>query len=256
MVQPDAAELRRPFLTDPAAAAVLSDFDGTLSGIVDDPAQAAPAPGALEALRRLVRVFGVVGVISGRPVSFLVRQLGSVEGIRLAGLYGLEQAVGDRTESHPGALPWMDALEAAAADAEASAPRGVRVERKGLAVTLHVRTAPENGGWIEEFARHQAAERGLHAHPGRLSVELRPPIGVDKGTVVEQMAGGRRAVCYCGDDVGDLPAFAALGRLRAQGVATLGVAAMSDESPAQLALAADVTVNGPPGVVSFLSTLL
>jgi len=31
---------------------------------------------------------------------------------------------------------------------------------------------------------------------------------------------------------------------------------MSDESPAQLARAADVTVNGPPGVVSFLSTLL
>ena len=129
------------------------------------------------------------------------------------------------------------------------------MEHKGLAVTLHVRTAPANAAWIEDFARRQAATRGLRAHPGRLSIELRPPIGVDKGTVVEEMAGGSRAVCYCGDDVGDLPAFAALARLRAQGIATLGVAAMSDESPLELANAADVTVDGPPGVVAFLSTL-
>jgi trehalose 6-phosphate phosphatase len=257
MGHPDAAaDPRRPFMSDRATAAVLTDFDGTLAGIVDDPSQAAPVPGALETLRLLVGEFGMVGVISGRPVSFLVTQLGSIEGIHLAGLYGLEQAVGDRIESHPLALPWMSALEAAANDAESAAPAGVRVERKGLAVTLHVRTAPHNAAWIEAFARHQAETRGLHAHPGRLSVELRPPIGVDKGTVVEEMARNRRAVCYCGDDVGDLPAFAALARLRTQGVATLGVAAMSDESPDDLAAAADVCVDGPSGVVSFLSTLL
>jgi trehalose 6-phosphate phosphatase len=182
--------------------------------------------------------------------------LGEIPGIHLAGLYGLEQAVGDRIDTRQEALPWLDALEAAARDAESTAPPGVGVERKGLAVTLHVRTVPQHGPWIQRFAQRQATSRGLRTHPGRLSVELRPPVPIDKGTMVEQLSASSRAVCYCGDDIGDLPAFLVLQRMRTQGIATLAVAAMSDESPPELAGVADVTVDGPPGVVAFLKGLV
>lgn len=244
-----------PFLEGPDRAAVLTDFDGTLSAIIDDPAAAVPVPGALDALRALTDRVGLVAVVSGRPVRFLVDQLGSVDGLHLAGLYGLERAVGSEVETHPEAERWVGALTAAADAAEAAAPLGVRVERKRFAVTLHVRTAPRHAGWIERFAADQAAARNLVAHPGRQSVELRPPLAVDKGTVVAELTDGYDAVAYCGDDRGDLPAYAALERLRARGAATLAVAARSDESPPELLAAADVVVDGPGGVVEMLRRL-
>ena len=252
----EAEGLLRPFLEEPGAAAVLTDFDGTLSAIVDDPGRAGPVPGALEVLGRLAERYGLVGVVSGRPVSYLMERLGEVEQLVLVGLYGLERAVGDRIETLPGAEAWAGVVAAAASDAEATAPPGVGVERKGLTVTLHVRTAPQHTAWIEQFGRQQAESRGLESHPGRLSIELRPPVPVDKGTVVAQLAAGYRAVCYCGDDRGDLPAFAALARLRAGGVATLALAAASEESPPELMAAADLAVDGPGGVVALLRRLV
>jgi trehalose 6-phosphate phosphatase len=64
------------------------------------------------------------------------------------------------------------------------------------------------------------------------------------------------AVMFVGDDTVDLPAFDALDELSEQGVATLRVAVRSDESPPELLERADVVVDGPPGVLDFLSRLL
>ena len=102
---------------------------------------------------------------------------------------------------------------AAAVDrARAEAPAGVYVEPKGLTVTLHWRNAPETGPWAHAFAAREEAGRGLRVYPGRMSLELRPPLDVDKGTVVRSLAEGMRAVAVFGDDLGDLPAFEAAGR--------------------------------------------
>ena len=54
---------------------------------------------------------------------------------------------------------------------------------------------------------------GLVAHAARRSVELRPPVSADKGTVVRTLTAGRPSACFLGDDAGDLPAFAELDRL-------------------------------------------
>ena len=49
---------------------------------------------------------------------------------------------------------------------------------------------------------------------GRMAVELRPPVPVDKGTTVAELVdAARRSPVFAGDDAGDLPAFAALARL-------------------------------------------
>jgi trehalose 6-phosphate phosphatase len=89
-----------------------------------------------------------------------------------------------------------------------------------------------------------------------MSIELHPPVAVDKGSIVEARAAGRAAALYAGDDAGDLPAFAALDRLSERGVASLKVAVRTpDASPAMLA-AADLQVDGPVGAVELLRQLI
>jgi trehalose 6-phosphate phosphatase len=86
-------------------------------------------------------------------------------------------------------------------------------------------------------------------------LELRPP-GTDKGTALRELAGERaaRSVLFCGDDLGDLTAFAAIRGLRADGIPGCAVASESAETPA-VAAAADVVVDGPPGIAAFLAAL-
>jgi trehalose 6-phosphate phosphatase len=188
-----------------------------------------------------------VAVISGRPLSYLVHHLAGAGRTELVGVYGLDRSSGD---SSPGTELWRPRIEAAAADAEHHAPDGVVVERKGLAVTLHYRHAPDHRGWVEQFAGGQP---DLVAHPGKMSVELRPPVPTDKGTVVGELSRGLEAVCFIGDDRGDLPAFEALARMTDRD--TLAVAVDGPETPPELKDRADLVVNGPPGVVEFLKGL-
>ncbi len=245
-----------PWTSDPGRAAIMTDFDGTLAPIVDDPERAIPDAGAVPVLRRLAARYATVAVVSGRPVRYLAERLAGVDGLVLAGLYGLERQQDGVVAEAAGAPAWRDAIAAIADRAEREAPPGVGVERKGLAVTLHVRTAPQHQAWIERFGADQAAAAGLVAHGGRMSVEVRPPVRIDKGTVVAELAAGAHAVCYFGDDVGDLPAFDALRRLRAeQGITTLGVAVRSPEMPDAMLAATDATVDGPAAVVGVLEAL-
>jgi trehalose 6-phosphate phosphatase len=206
------------FRACPERAAVLTDFDGTLSEIVEDWTAAAPLPGVRAILDDLARRYAVVGVISGRPVSFLHQHLG--DEVRLSGLYGLE--VMHRGERIPveGAEEWRTAIDEAHDDARTHF--GDLVEHKGLSLTIHFRT---------------------------------PPVHVDKGSVVELAAEGLEAACFLGDDVGDLPAFAALERLAERGMHTVKVAVATAEAPPAVLARADVVVDGPEGALEVLRSL-
>ena len=99
-------------------------------------------------------------------------------------------------------------------------------------------------------------------YDGRTERELRPPLQVDKGTVVRSLAaehaGQLRAVAVFGDDIGDLPAFDAVGELRASDgspLAAVRVAAVDAESPPEVAARADLTVDGATGAVELLRAL-
>lgn len=230
------------------------DFDGTLSPIVEDPDEARPLTGATDALKDLVRRYQVVGVLSGRPLTFLAPLM--PEGIVVAGLYGLEALGADGMHrDHPNAGAWREAVEDVARCSAGLGPAGMLVESKGLSLTLHYRSHPELEDEVRKWAISQAARSGLVVRSARMSVELHPPIDSDKGTALESLAHELEAVCYVGDDVGDLPAFDALDRLAGRGVHTLRVAVSSDESPQDLLDRADLVVDGPPGVLSFLRDL-
>jgi trehalose 6-phosphate phosphatase len=247
-----AADVLDALRAAPRAAAVCSDFDGTLATIVDDPAAARPAPGAVEALAALVDRYAVVGVLSGRPVEFLVEHL--PPGLELRGLYGLESVSGGVRADHPDAVPWRAVVGGVVDEARDRLPLHL-VEAKGLSLTLHYRTDPGREQAVLAFAQEAAARTGLALRRARRSVELHPPVDVDKGTVLTELAGGLAAACFIGDDAGDLAAFDALDRLAGAGTATARVAVRSAEAPAGLLERADVVVDGPAGAVALLRSL-
>lgn len=250
----DLPSLLEPMLANPRRAGFLLDFDGTLAPIVDDPAAATLLEGMTEVLTDLVSRFKVVAVLSGRPVDFLEPLLPS--GVVLCGLYGLEVAQGGTRAHHPQAGAWREVIDDVATQSRARGPSGMQVEPKGPSLTLHYRTRPELADEVRELAERQAARSGLRVRPGRMSVELHPPIESDKGTAVDQVARRLRAVCFLGDDVGDLPAFDALDRLAERGASVLKVAVRSDESPPELLARADLCVDGPDGVLELLREVL
>jgi trehalose 6-phosphate phosphatase len=245
-----------PFVEAPERSVVVVDFDGTLAPIVDDPALARPLPDAVGALGRLTRRLRRVAVVSGRPVDFLRRHLPD-PGPDIFGQYGLERLEAGRVVILPAAREWMPAVAEAARRAEAALP-GLHVERKGgVAVTLHWRRSPALESDALGLGRQLATELGLTAQPGRLALELRPPLPVDKGTVAEELADGAHAALVAGDDHGDLPFFDALDRLIAAGRLERGlrVAVASPEAPPALLERADHQVDGPSGLLALLEQL-
>jgi trehalose 6-phosphate phosphatase len=177
------------------------------------------------------------------------------DSIVVAGLYGLERIEAGERVDHPLAGAWREAIDDVVSVSAARGPEGMRVESKGLSITLHYRGAPELADEVRAWADEQAARSGLVSREARMSVELHPPIDADKGTALLELASGLKAVCYIGDDVGDIPAFDALDALATAGVAVARVVVRSDEVMPELVERADLVLDGPGDAVALLEHL-
>jgi trehalose 6-phosphate phosphatase len=238
-----------PLAADPAGTAVLLDFDGTLSEIVERPELAGPVEGAREAVAAAAVAFGLVAVVSGRPTKDVSRLLG-VDGIRYLGMYGME-------EREDAEVP--DAV-LAGARAAADAVEGARVEDKGSSVAVHYRQAADPEVAREALLRDLgpvAEAAGFEPIEGKMVVELVPRGRPRKGGAVRRLLeeSGTRSALYAGDDRADLEAFEELLRFRVGGGHAVRVAVVGPETPGDLTAAADLTVDGPAGFAALLRDL-
>lgn len=222
------------------------DFDGVLAPIVDDPATSALLPGTEETLDVISSHLGLVGLLSGRPVTFLRERIRS-DAVVLMGSYGVETWTAAGVEVLPAVAAW----EATVAEAERelrhgfAATDGIHVETKGFSVAVHWRRAQDREAarrLVEEATAGVAARTGLRREPGKLVEELRAPVDEDKGTGLIRAitAAGIDAVAYAGDDRGDLPAFAAA---RARGGDALVV--RGDDIAPEVVAVGGVMFDGP-----------
>lgn len=255
-------------LSQPGRAIVVLDFDGTLAPIVPDPEQARAHPETLPALSALAPRLASVAVLTGRPADIAVRLGGfagapGLEHLVVLGHYGTERwdaLTGTVTAPppHPGVAAVRAELPGLLEESGAS--QGTWIEEKGRAVAVHTRRAADPQAAFEalrEPLADLATRHGLIVEPGRLVLELRPP-GMDKGVALEEYVRetGAASVLYAGDDLGDLPAYAAVEKLRQNGVPGLLVCSgNSSEQVTELAERADLVVDGPAGVVHLLHTL-
>jgi trehalose 6-phosphate phosphatase len=221
---------------------VVTDFDGTLSPIVQDPLGAVIEPLARSALRRLAKLSEsrpdrvAVVVLSGRTSVDVAGRV-RVGGVRYLGNHGLEAGRLRRrgrpatlaVQADPTLLPWVPST-ASLADAvaeELGRPDWLFVELKGPSVAFHFRQAPDVDQARERVLMAiDAAEAatgpnqlGMTRLEGRRIVELRPVGAGGKGAAVERLIERERpgAVLMLGDDRSDAEGFRVIVEARRRG---------------------------------------
>jgi trehalose 6-phosphate phosphatase len=242
-------------------AGVFLDIDGTLAPIQLDPSTVTITPRMRDAIATLSRSVTVVA-LSGRNAQ-MARAIVGVDGITYVGNHGAQWLQDGVERVVPEAEPYVAKAQriADAAEAQLGGINGVIVEHKGPSVSLHYRAT------VDQAAAALAIDRFLDATPGvdafvrlagKMLVDLRPAIEVDKGTALSSVVASEdlSSVLVLGDDTTDVDAFLALRRLRDAGrVAGLAVAVRSEGTPAAVLEAADYTLASTEAVEHFLTWL-
>jgi len=218
------------FSTDCRAAShilFLSDYDGTLTPIVDRPRDAVLSPAVRDMLSSLARKSDFsVGIISGRSLAEL-KYMTAIEGIYYAGNHGLEiegpalDYISPDAEYAKAMIKDLAGQLAAALENIA----GVIVEDKGLGLSVHYRLVKEEEqddvAVIFKRVISPLADAGkIKTTSGKKVFEVRPPIDWHKGKAVESIRREIKSLLkldgvltiYMGDDTTDEDAFNVLHR--------------------------------------------
>ena len=248
-------------LVEPRRSGLFLDYDGTLAEIVDNPAAARPLEGVVETLRGLAGKLGLVAVVSGRSAAQLLEWLGP--DVEIWGLYGAQRTERGSVVLSEDVAAYEGVMREVVAEARAAVGaldlEGVLVEDKTVMVGLHHRAAtdPGAGSALERIARDLAQRHHLTIGAFHMAYELRPPVELSKASVLLKRARDMelRAAAFAGDDVVDLPAFDALDDLARDGLHAIRIAVTSPDTPTALVERADVTVDGPRGMLEVLRRL-
>ena len=216
-----------------------------------DPATPGPNTRWIESLSPWPEEFGL------ERMQALSRELGDPQktypAVHVVGLDAVEYVGVHGLEDDPEARAFAPQLEAFA---ERIAWPWTVENKGGVTLSFHYREAgDEEGPRHAEEVAHAAEDAGLVPHRGRKVLEVRPPVGADKGTAVRRLLDGRpitRAL-YAGDDTTDLDAFRGLDDAGLD--VALKVSVGSPEMNPALLTRADIVVEGPGELLAFLRTL-
>jgi trehalose 6-phosphate phosphatase len=243
---------------------LLTDIDGTLSTIAPTPDVATLYPGIKELLIQYVQHCKIVAAITGRVSSDAYRMVG-IPGIIYIGNHGLEQ-LNTRVAPPiatvvPQSLSSQRAIEEALDNAERElSPQfpGMLVEHKGISGSIHYRLVANPGEArvaIVNFLQPLAQHDKFRIMDGKMVVELRPSIHVNKGTAVSSIVSeyNLKGALYLGDDTTDIDAFQQIhtldGKRECLGIA---VSVLHPEAPDILRSESDISLPSIAYVPSFL----
>jgi trehalose 6-phosphate phosphatase len=244
------------------SALVALDFDGTLAPIAPHPDDARPVAGVRQVLRDVRATGAALAIVTGRSAASLLRISGfdAVPGIVIYGLHGVERWENGQLRA-PATPAGIAELRVLLPKIVASAARdtAVWIEDKELSLVVHTRLTAEPDRLVELLrapVTEAVTAAGLEVRPGREVLEICIP-GTDKGTAIRELIGDETAaVCYAGDDVGDLPAVREVNAWAARTGRPKLAVAISSPGTGPLAGLADVTVPDPPSLLSLLRQLI
>lgn len=196
---------------------VASDFDGTLSPLVEHAGDAAILPAAAEAVKGLLALHPRVRLafLSGRSVSDLTKRLGTLsDHVILSGNHGLELRGGGLDWDHPVCTAVRPLLESLMMDLRSRTEGipGVELEDKGASLTVHYRRADAREVTaLREILTEIEVPPSIRVHQGKMIVEFRPGVSWNKGRAIRRIMNhldtNDESVVYLGDDVTDEDVF-------------------------------------------------
>jgi trehalose 6-phosphate phosphatase len=239
---------------------LITDVDGTISRLVDEPDAATIVSRSREALARLQAQLPLVAVVSGRAAADVAERVG-LPGLVYVGNHGLERWENGRLSPLVDITPYHPALDRAKTAVEQIAPEGMWVEDKQATLSVHYRLTADPAAVYEQYKPHivQIAEsEGLRFFEGRLIFELRPPVEAHKGTAFTALVEEYEldTAVFLGDDVTDVDAMEAAHKLRENGRCyTLTIGVRAAHTPASVLAHSDFLAHGVDDVADFLSYL-
>jgi len=250
---------------DPAAAALFCDIDGTIAPLVPRPSDAVVPDRQRAALATLAPRLGLLCFVTGRAVLDGAR-LVRLKNAFYIGTHGLElMDPGGVVQTDPGADPYVPRAQAivASLDPGELETLGIVLENKRSVLAAHYRLAEDEDAALRAIGKQivaPARQAGLAVTTGKQVIEVRPPVDVTKGTAALALLGRESyaTAFFLGDDLTDTSGFAALHvwvRNKPEREA-VGVAAVSDETPARVRETSDVWVDGVGGIAEVLRRLL
>jgi trehalose 6-phosphate phosphatase len=240
---------------------LVTDVDGTISPLVDDPDAARITPRSRELLAGLRDRIALVAALSGRSARD-VQAIVDLPGIQLIGNHGMEWWRDGQIEIAPAAMAYRPALEAVANAARTQHIPGVFVEDKGVSLAIHYRRAADPAAAAERLAGPLSVLADAHHlkfSQGNMIFELRPPVEINKGSAFRQLIETHHldAAVYLGDDTTDLDALRMARQLRDSSVCwAVGLGVASDHTPPARPTTADLMLSGIQEVETFLAWLL
>jgi trehalose 6-phosphate phosphatase len=257
-IGPDATEIIRSTLAV-RPCGLMTDIDGTISRIAHHPDAATVDPDARIALDALASRIDVVAAISGRS-AMDARSMVGLDSLVYSGNHGMEIWSNGRLEQSSAANVYVERVGELLRKLERKIDvEGVYFENKRLTGSIHVRETSdpvEAERVILEQAKRLADELDLRVTRGRMVIEIRPPIDLNKGTSVNDLIVryDLESAVYLGDDVTDVDAFRALRRFReSREKPYYAIGVTGPETPEEVIDHADVLVDGVDGVTEFLN---
>ncbi|HWB20517.1 MAG TPA: trehalose-phosphatase [Phycisphaerales bacterium] len=192
---------------------VASDFDGTLSPIVDDPALARPNRESIVALHALASMPEThAAVISGRSLRDLAALSGLSEGVFLVGSHGSEFDPDFLRRMDPKLISLREEIRSSMARI-ADGIKGFQIEEKPASVAFHYRQAADHDAKhaVNLIMDGPAKMPGVYLKPGKMVMEL-SVVPTDKGHALAEIRHrvGASAALFIGDDQSDEDALAIL----------------------------------------------
>ncbi len=264
-----------------------SDIDGTLSPIAGSPSESFVPEGVRAALNKLHASgqLKLMALVSGRSPLDGRRLVGLPQLLYMGnhGLEALEPYAGNPIPA-PSVVQFQPLVTAAldltrqkllAQPAQAfgfSSEEARKLawedallfEDKGLTASVHYRRCPDPDLArlvVLEAVQAACANTGLIISEGRMVIEIRPPVAINKGTALEALAQryDLASLIFIGDELTDVDAFLALRRLEQAGGKFrqgFAIGVRSPEMNKAVLENADWLVDGVGGVEDFLNWLV
>jgi trehalose 6-phosphate phosphatase len=244
------------------ATVIITDIDGTISEIGSIPKNASITPSMRSILQRLSNKFKSVGVLTGRDINDALNII-KLKKIVYMGNHGLQKFKNGKIVEDPRVIPYIPVIKDIKNNLqqELDICNGFSFDYKKLSLTVHYNSCTSKDKAREKILDTISAmniNNLIKIVEGRGLIEIRPPVGHDKGTIIQEFVFENHInkIMYLGDDVNDISAFNKLKELRTQKmIQCVNILVNSDETPNYVKETADFYVKNVGETQKLLSWL-